>query len=158
MSVETRVNALGPRSFLLRLGAKAYQVRLAEYVLALLSSTTTNAERAEFAEAKSAHERLLADYKRLSDKAQQFIDLRNEIDRREQLAEEARQRLGSELFARVLELDIPSIQNHAQSLAAAIKKADREQAGLFTQLLWPLFRSGRFAQLGADNANCVYGA
>ena len=45
-----------------------------------------------------------------------------------------------------------------QSLAAAIKQADHEQAGFFTQLLWPLLRSGRFANLGVGNGNCVYGA
>ena len=55
--------------------------------------------------------------------------------------------MGADLFAHALELDIPAIQGNVQSLAAAIKQADREQAGFFTQLLWPLFRSGRFANL-----------
>ena len=145
--VETRVNALGPRPILLRVGAQAYQVRLAEYVLALLSSTTTNAEREEFADAKALHQRLLSEYSRLADETQHFIELRNDIDRLEQFAEEARQQLRPGLFAKALELDIPGIRGDMQSLAFAAKQADREQVGIIAKALWPLFRGGRFASL-----------
>ena len=146
--VETRVNALGSRSILLRVGGQtAYQVRLAKYVLALLSSTTTNTEREEFVDAKATHERLLTDYTRLVDEAQRFIDLRNDIDHLERLAEEARQHLGPDLFAHALELDIPAIQRDFQTLANAIKQADREQTAFLVRFLWPLFREGRFANL-----------
>src|SRR5262249_45986907 len=57
--VETRVNALGPRPILLRVGAQAHQARLAECVLALLSATTTPSEREEFEEARRIHDGLL---------------------------------------------------------------------------------------------------
>ena len=147
--VETRVNALGPRPILLRVGAQAYQVRLAEYVLALLSSTSTNAEREEFAEAKAAHERLLADHTRLSEESQRLVEFRNDIDRHEQFAEEARQHLGAELFARALELDISQLQSAVQSVSTSADKADRNRVGFLIHLLWPLFRSGRFTNLSA---------
>ena len=145
--VELRVNGLGSRPILLRVGARAYQLHLAEYVLALLSSTTTNAEREEFADAKIAHERLLTDYASFSDEAQRFIDLRNDIDRREQIAEEARQHLGPDCFARALKCDIPAIQSDIQKLKVAIEQADREKASFWVWLLWPLLKSKRFAYL-----------
>lgn len=147
--VETRVNALGPRPVLLRVGAQAYQVRLAEYVLAFMSSTTTTDEREEFDHAKATQERLLAEYARLNNETQRFVSLRNDIDRLEQLAEDARRLLGSGLFARSVEIDQHAVESAIQSVNAAIDRADKSKAGLIGQLVWPLLRRGRFDALAA---------
>ena len=55
------MNACGSRPILLRVAA-AGQARLAEYILALMSATTTDGEKEDFAEAKEVHERLLAEH------------------------------------------------------------------------------------------------
>lgn len=147
--VETRVNALGPRPVLLRVGAQAYQVRLAEYVLAFMSSTTSASEREEFAEAKARQERLLSDYARLSDQTQRFVKLRNDIDRREQLAEEARNLLGPALFMRSVEIDTKAIKRAIDSINAASDRADKTKAGVIGQFLWPILQRGRLKALAA---------
>jgi very-short-patch-repair endonuclease len=145
--VETRVNALGSRPVLLRVGAQAYQARLAEYVLALLSSKTTVTESEEFADTKAAHERFLAELSMLSEESQKFIELRNNIDRLEQIAEEARQHLGPDLFASSIDLVISEVQSSVQTVSAALEKADRTRAGFLVRLIWPLFRNRRLANL-----------
>jgi very-short-patch-repair endonuclease len=145
--VETRVNALGSRPILLRVGAQAYQARLAEYVLALLSSSTSRSEQEEFAEAKTIHERSLAEHHRLADETSRLINLRNRIDQTEQLAEIGRQRLGAELFAASPHLDRPALQSLLSDFATVVGKADRRGAPALGRILWPLFRAARFRTL-----------
>jgi very-short-patch-repair endonuclease len=147
--VETRVNALGPRPILLRVGAQAYQARLAEYVLALLSSTTTASEREDFDEAKATHERLISEYRRLNEETGRLIELRNTVDRLEQASEDARRRLGPELFAAAPTFNLSNFHSSHAALATACARADRSRAGALVRLLWPLFRVGRLQTLAS---------
>lgn len=148
--VETRVNALGSRPVLLRVGAQAYQARLAEYVLALLSSTTTASEREDFDHARAAHERLISEYCRLHEETARLIELRNTVDRLEQAAEDARRRLGPDLFAAAAKFDLLSLHASHDELTTACAHADRSRAGTLARLLWPLFRGGRLRELAAS--------
>ena len=145
--VETRVNALGSRPILLRVGAQAYQVRLAEYVLALISATTTESDQEEFEEAKTIHENLLREHQSLTDDAQDLIDLRNKIDGLEQEAESARQFLGPDLFSRATDLDLNSLRDSVASLGSAIDRADPTKSSSLVRALWPLFRAGRYREV-----------
>ncbi len=145
--VETRINALGSRPVLLRVGGQSYQIRLAEYVLSLMSSTTTPAEKEEFAHAKAVHERLLTQHEQLATDTQKLIDLRNEIDRLEQVAEVARDQLGAAIFARVLEFDVTAITNVFAHLELALDKADKNKAGGHASMVWPLIRNQRLSAL-----------
>lgn len=56
--VEVRINNLGPRPILLRVGSNQYQTKLAEYLLGLLAATAT-------AEDQSAYDEVLATQKQL---------------------------------------------------------------------------------------------
>lgn len=150
--VETRVNALGSRPILLRVGAQAYQARLAEYVLALLSSSTSRSEQEEFAEAKTIHERLLAEYKRLADETAHLIALRNKIDQTEQLAEIGRERLGADLFAASRLIDRAALQSLLADFCTVVGKADRRGSPALVRILWPLFRAARFRELATSSA------
>lgn len=145
--VETRVNALGSRPILLRVGAQAYQTKLAEFVLSLLSSTSSSSEQEEFDDAKAAYERMMAESARLSDETRKLIDLRNDIDRREQAAEDARKLLGTDLFARSVELDLSAIKHATEALTKAVARADKNNAGSLIQLLWPLVKGARISYL-----------
>lgn len=151
--VETRVNALGPRPILLRVGAQVYQSRLAEYVLALLSSTTTASERAEFEEAKSAHEDLLDEYADLSEETELLIELRNKIDQLEQQAEDARRRLGPDLFAHSANIELSGVEDAIQTLSRAVNRADKNSLGHFFKWLWPFVEDRRLKALAATAGN-----
>ncbi len=149
--VETRVNALGSRPILLRVGAqKAYQARLAEYVLNLLSSTTTATEKEDFADKKGNQDRLLAERKRLSEEVNKLVQLRNDVDFRERETEEARQHLGEKIFAKAPNLNLDQIRSSLEEFSAAIVRADKNRAGLLTQLLWPLFRKNRLNKFASS--------
>ena len=141
--VETRVNALGPRPILLRVGAQAYQARLAEYVLALLSATTTMSERQDFDEAKAAHGRLVSEFHQLGEETVRLIESRNAVDRLEQAAEDARHRLGPALFTSSNTLNLSELRAGYEAMTAACAQADRSRAGAFVGLIWSMVRAGR---------------
>lgn len=82
--VETRVNALGPRPSLLRLGASEYQTRLADYLVSLLGASTTEADREKYQEYETIHINLQQRASALDNELQDLIRLRNEVDQLEQ--------------------------------------------------------------------------
>lgn len=141
--VETRVNALGSRPILLRVGAQAYQAKVAEYVLSLLSSVTTASEKTDFAEAKLAHESLIESYTRLATESQTLIELRNRVDRLELLSETARESLGPLLFAMAPKVDLDDARVELNSLNKAVTAADRDNLGFPSKVMWPVLRKGR---------------
>lgn len=145
--VETRVNALGSRPVLLRVGSQSYQARLAEYVLALLSATTTKSDHDEFEEARHLHERLVQEQTRLAREAESLINLRNEVDRLEQNAEEARRRLGASVFAQSPSVDLASVEGVLRNVEGAADKADRSKAPLLASLFWPFIRASKIQLL-----------
>lgn len=150
--VETRINALGPRPIVLRMGAsQSFQTRLAEYVLALTSATTSNAERTEFKDAKSLYQRLLADHRRLADEAEALVELRNEVDQAEQEAEGSRRILGETLFAQSVEIDTVGAAVAARQVQKNTARADRNAASSFVKLFWALMEGARLKSL----AQCV---
>ena len=53
--VETRVNSLGPRPILVRVGSNQYQAKLAEYLLDLLSTTANDSDASQFEQSKKQH-------------------------------------------------------------------------------------------------------
>jgi len=145
--VEVRVNSLGSRPLLLRVGARAYQARLAEYVLALLSATTTPSDHQDFQEVSRIHERLLLEQKQLAAESGAIIELRNEVDRLEQQAEDARRRLSRNLFAAAGQIKVGEVRRLIETVEIAAKRCDRAQVPLFTRWLWPAVRRRRFAAL-----------
>lgn len=151
--VETRVNALGSRPILLRVGSRAYQVHLAEYVLALLSSTTTAAEREEFEEAQRIHRDLVAHHERLAGAASRLVELRNRVDQLDRGSEPARQILGPELFAKAEAIPTSPIRDLLERLSIAVDRADKSKAPFFTSLFWPFVRGGRLQMLGSAAAD-----
>lgn len=133
--VRTRVNARGPRPILLRVGARANQAKLADHVLALLSSTTSEGEREDFAPAKAAHERLLAEHARLAEVARRLVALRNETDRLEQLAEDARDMLGPRLLERIARHSHMLWKLWLRLRPSMLSAEERQQLGRYTSLL-----------------------
>ncbi|HET6941373.1 MAG TPA: AAA domain-containing protein [Sphingomicrobium sp.] len=145
--VEMRVNALGPRPILLRVGGQAFHQKLAEFALALMSATTSKGELEEFEEAKRIHEQFIAENELLSYEAGQVIELRNATDRLEQVAEDARSVLGADLFATADEQELHALEDCTTAIEEAVRLAKRDEASLLARLLWPFLRKGRFEQL-----------
>lgn len=147
--VETRVNALGPRPILLRVGAQADRTRLAEFVLALSSATATESDQDEYDEAMKTCQQLLDEQECLRQAQDTLIELRNDVDQQEQRVEEIRQRLGNDLFSKVDQVDMTGLIGDIDRTSRSADNADRQQAGFLANLLWPLLQNRRLSRLSS---------
>src|ERR1700674_1118401 len=109
--VETRVNALGPRPVLLRLGAE--QSRLAEYLASLLAATARAEDHELYGEYETIHARLRQRSESVEAELEAIISLRNEVDRLEQQVEKIRQEIGEQVFPRLRAVDRQELQRVA---------------------------------------------
>jgi very-short-patch-repair endonuclease len=150
--VETRVNALGPRPVLLRLGAsqqRNFQQELADYLISLLAGSVTAEDERAHAEAVSAHEHLRQRFKSLARQRDETVSLRNEVDRAEQQVEQIRAELGEEWFRFFKSFDEGQANQAAYTLHNSVTRANRRSNSLIIRLLWPFLRRKRFHELWA---------
>jgi very-short-patch-repair endonuclease len=145
--VETRVNALGSRPMLLRVGSKTYQSRLAELVMGMLSTSSTPTEQADYEQAVEAHERMVSELKALIEESRTLVETRNLVDQFEQEAEGARGRLGAELFAKSTDLDLARLGIRVSELKGACDRADKGKSKPIDRLIWPLIKGARLQSL-----------
>jgi very-short-patch-repair endonuclease len=144
--VEARVNGLGNRPVLLRLGAKDYQVRQAEYLTKLLAGNPGPEVQANYGEALERHRSLAARLGELGELQQETLDRRNAVDRFDADADEGRQLFGDGFAA----IDA-AIHDRATIDLAAISKAidgvDPDRRGLIAKLFWGSLRPSRMQRL-----------
>jgi hypothetical protein len=145
--VDARVNGLGVRPVLLRLGSNQYQERLAEYLVALLASTSTPSDESRHKEHLSIHERLANECQDVDRAIESLVALRNEVDRIEQHVESHRQLLGDTLFAHVRHMSLEPIEQAVEAIFGAIEHADCEKKPSLLRILWPLICASRYQRL-----------
>jgi len=144
--VETRVNALGSRPALLRLGANQYRNRLVEYLTSLLSATATETDYAELAEHSEIHERLGAEIAERDDEQARLVEIRNRLDRLErEIADERDLFQGG--FSSLRDFDPAISEPCVKRLVSALKKADLASQNSLVSLLWPFIKGARRAAL-----------
>ena len=141
--VETRVNGIGPRPILLRLGSNQYQTRLAEYLAALLAATTEDHEQAAYTRIESEHQGKVSERGDLQRRLMELVDLRNQVDEEEQSVEQFRQKLGDAKFHNVARANAAQYQSDIENARAAVRDATRDRQGFFAQLFWSFLASGR---------------
>jgi KaiC/GvpD/RAD55 family RecA-like ATPase len=147
--VETRVNSLGPRPILLRLGVNEYQTRLADYLVSLLAATATADDQEQYYEFKAEHTKLQQRSDALDAAFEAVVRLRNEVDALEQLVEQARLDIGEEVFAWSRSIDRENLKRVTTIVQRAIDQADRAKQTFLVKLFWPLVRGKRFERLNA---------
>ncbi len=145
--VETRVNNLGSRPLLLRIGSRAYQTRLAEYLISLLSATITEEDKQEYEAVRQ--QRLLLDEKlnKLSAEIDRVIELRNAVDQLEQAAEEAREKLPPGVKRHLKELEISDATQAIEEFKKKLERARLDKQPIFTRLVWWLLKKKRYQAL-----------
>ncbi|MDY7011007.1 MAG: AAA domain-containing protein, partial [Planctomycetota bacterium] len=145
--VETRVNAIGSRPVLLRLGTSQYQSRLVEYLVSLLAATATADDHERYREFEAIHAQLQQRSDALDVEVQELINLRNEVDHLEQQVEHVRREVGDDNFRRLRAISRENLKQAAGRFQAAIDRANKAKQPFLTRLVWPLVRQGRFEQL-----------
>lgn len=134
--VETRVNGLGPRPVLLRLGTSEIQSRLADYLASLLASTTLDHEKQEYQECENRYRNIIAERASLMRQIGDLVEARNETDRLEQAVEVFRDAFPGDLWGRVGRFDPTELQRLLQAAKGPTCAAVRARQGLLAKLFW----------------------
>ncbi len=153
--VEARVNGLGNRPVLLRLGSKEYQGKLSSYLTAMLSGAISGDDETNYQEGLERHRQLAARLKNLDAVQQRTLSARNQADQLSAQVDEYRVLFGQERFntldGKVLETAIISIQ----AFLPAVDKLDVSGKGLFGKAVGGLLKNSRLANLTRECAKVM---
>ncbi len=141
--VEMRVNSLGPRPILLRLGPNQFQSKLAEYVVALLAATSSLEDARRYTELLDLHEKARRRFTALDAQMVKTIALRNEVDGLEQRVESIRQNLGPAIFNSFRDFDRESVRAAIHSFEMKVQGATKAKQPLPTRAVWRFIQSKR---------------
>lgn len=136
--VEARVNAIGPRPVLLRLGTNEIQARLAEYLASLLAATVLPHEHEDYRDAQARHQALLTSREQLEADLNQVIELRNHVDTLEQEVEPFRELFPVGCWEELPDIDLRAISAKVEVAEPCVLRAVRSRQGIFTRLFWGL--------------------
>ena len=151
--VETRVNSLGPRPVLIRTGF-GYDEKLASHLTRLLSVTAGESERTAYQATLDAHEAIGDRFERLTARERDIVELRNQVDALEQVAESARHAAGEASFHEWAAWRLDEFEEQLDSLKAALRAADYARQGPISKLFWVWVKEGRRKKLEATARRC----
>ena len=123
--VEIRINNLATRPILLRVGSQTYQKKLAQYLLALLSTSSSKDDQLSFEEAERIHLKLLERSDTLDDEVEALIEIRNHVDQLEQELDEIRETYSEEQFQLFRSIDVDGMENGLEGLKALLKSVKK---------------------------------
>jgi len=152
--VETRVNTLGPRPILLRLGTDKVRAELAEYLLYLLASVTTAEDAARYQEYQQSHKELLNEIAIVEKLSSDLISLRNQVDGLERNVEPLRNELSREMFAICRDIRCDECERATKQLSIALDHADRNRQSWFVKISWRAFEKKRLEDLQIEANKC----
>ena len=145
--VETRVNSLGCRPILLRLGADKIRAALANYLLGLLSAKTSQDDVSRYGENLKTYNEKQEQIVRAEKDAESSIAIRNQVDQLEQHVEPLREYFGHELFSTLRTLNIAPIKEGITKLSALAKASDRSEQNWWNNIIWFFIRKKKWETL-----------
>ena len=147
--VEERVNSLGSRPVLLRMGANEYQGCLANYLSEMMSASVSDEEKDEFLWTQKNQEKFNLQLQKLELQKEEVVQLRNRVDEIEQEVEHFRKSFQPATFRFIRDLDIKDFSMKVESFVKAAKRCDKQDQGFITRIFWGSISGKRFENLSA---------
>jgi len=144
--VEIRVNNLGNRPILLRMGSGQYHAKLAEYLMGLLTSTSSEHDQEEFEIDKQRYEKLEKKFTQLAREEDELIRLRNETDELDQVVEKIRKDTSPKIFDQLKNTNPKQLQDTIDGFDKALNRANKAKQGFFDSLLWNFIKQKRYEE------------
>jgi very-short-patch-repair endonuclease len=133
--VETRVNSLGKRPIMLRIGSNQYAYHLAELIQDLLSYSADQSDRDEYNRYKSIYQDKLSKYQKLQEEKMTVIGLRNHVDHMEQKTCELRDNWGK-WFNKITEDDAENCELAAKNYHSTYQAWAHAKSSFWGKLFW----------------------
>jgi very-short-patch-repair endonuclease len=141
--VEARVNGLGNRPVLLRLGSREYQAKLVEYMTAMLSGHVGEDDRVSYEQGLAQHRELTKQFDQLDLEQQTTLKTRNQVDKLEREAEQLRPTFGRDCFNKLDDDKVEAILALAPRLGSAIDRLHPAKPSVFRKISLRLTRTRR---------------
>ena len=148
--VEHRVNGLGPRPILLRLGRNEYRQRLADYLSRVLGMNPTAEDQEDYERLNEIYTGQLNKRKSLEGAADEVVRSRNTVDKLEQRVDEHRNLFGDERFHQLRSADVAGYLGAMQRFTINVSRADKTNQGLFAKLFWGMIKGARFKEASVE--------
>jgi tetratricopeptide (TPR) repeat protein len=145
--VEARVNGLGNRPVLLRMGAKEYQAKLGSYLTAMLSGRVSPDDELNYQEGLERHKKLLERMEQLEEIQGRTLAARNLVDRLDAEAEDYRVLFGAQLFNGIKRDLLAAADEQLTRYRQAIDAVNPELRGFFGNMFGWLTKSSRIKAL-----------
>lgn len=145
--VQARVNNLGARPVLLRLGSSEYQNKLASYFSSVLSGHVGPEDLSSYKERLERHNELIRHAELLDQLQLKTIEARNYVDRLDSDVEGYRALFGQAQFSGVTEELLEVGRERLAQFLVALEALNPQHAGLFDRLFAFFLRDSRIATL-----------
>ncbi len=145
--VDTRVNSLGSRPILLRLGTGKYMSSLAEYLLDIMSYKVSADDKENFRFYLEKHEEIEKKFSEIIKYQESIVALRNTLDEKDRKSSILREIYSNEQINEIKNIDIKKFKEDISSLKRAIIAADRNKNNFLFKLLWLAIKSNKISSL-----------
>ena len=153
--VEARVNGLGPRPVLLRLGTDKIRAELATYLLDMLAARTTEEDRHRYRETREIYTEGRQRIKALEARAELIVKKRNELRVVEANLAAIREKYNEEEFHAYRHLNTDEIRTTRNRLIERVDEADREKQPFLTRTFWAFQKRERLERLVSYSSECA---
>jgi very-short-patch-repair endonuclease len=141
--VESRVNNIGTRPILLRLGGRGdYQDQLVTHLSNLLATTVDQQDEVDFAEREKEFETIHEELLNVDSQITDLVALRNTVDELEKDIEDTRTDLTEDHFDLIKRGHFSKIQNDFESYASELKKLLEPKRSFVAKIKYLLFGGG----------------
>lgn len=144
--VEKRVNGLGKRPIMLRIGGNQYAYHLAEMISELLAYTADQNDQEEYCEYEKLYRNKIAAYQKLIAEKASFIQTRNTVDHLEQAACELRDEWG-QWIGKISNSDVNSMSDSFSLLKACYEDWNKTKQSGLGRLFWFIIGKRKTAEL-----------
>lgn len=153
--VETRVNALGNRPIMLRIGGAQNAFHLAELIEDLLSCTADQSDLDDYNLYMSSYREKVSLYKELKREKDKTIGVRNNVDHLEQRVCQFRDKW-SEWISAVEVIDANLCEDDLKSFSHAYEEWDKSKNSIWGKLFWFAIGKKKTQEVEAKYSNVKY--
>jgi len=145
--VDERVNSLGRKPVMVRLGAKEHRHKLAEHLSFLVNGTVTPEELETLRAERATYDRLGEELAQVDEAERMALELNAQVRRLARELAELGVRTDAVMRAAALQIDTNRARTLLYKARDALLAALPEQQRTWTRLTWPLWRRLRLAAL-----------
>lgn len=150
--VEARINSLGRRPIMLRIGGEQYAYRFAELISDLLYSMADQSDQQEYIHYNSLYQDKIALYQKLKEKKESIINIRNHTDHLEQKACELRD-LWGEWFENISEAEVEYCKSAFEQYCSSYKEWHQSKNSFFGKFFWFAIGKSKTTELDKSLSN-----